>query len=415
MKKEGILNKKEKEKDGEQKKVPKNKKRPKARRKRNETKFRLYAFQHKSLTLQDPKPIKLSINRIPCSIFLRNLNNDEAIQRTEGGMFITIDFVLKNESDLIRATNQGLSLIEDFLSGVSLVEGAVFGDVEPVQIIRYEKSRKQKYSMIHFLDLSLKHFYKAISSSTLQEIKSILAHWDGLDSGKRLRRAARQFHKAKNTRDTLTAFQHAYIGLEAMERPLADAQNIPPGVEEIKGKCHRCGQEYIRKRSVLAGVRSYICGNMHQEASTPVRRKEWKRINGLRHDVFHNLKDDDELMKEAEIALPAAMHFLHDSICCMSHSHSLEANKFGLFRGVTRHVFIGVFSSPKLGPIDRWVPLFDSKIGSWRRHSKFEWVPEFIYANKGIKDLQISACYLKGQIYTARESDLKPLGVEHKY
>ena len=404
---------KQRENDRESKRAQRNNKGLEISSDRNETNFRFLAFQPISLTLQDPKPFKLSIQQMPCCISLRNLNVDDVVQRTKGGMFIVIDFSLKNETDMIRATNRGLGLIEDFLSAVSLAEGAMFSEVEPIQIIRYEKAKKQRYSMIHYLNLSLKHFYKPISTATLLEIRSLLAHWDGLDSGKRLRRAARQFQKAKNTRDVLLAFQHAYMGLEAMDKPLADAQRIPSGVEEIKGKCDHCGKEYVKKRSALAGVQSYIYGDFHRGTDSSERREEWKKINELRHILFHSLQDTDEFVQRVETALPAAMHYLHDSICCMSHSHSLESNRFELFRGVIRHVFRGQFSSPPIGAIDKWIPLFEVKVGSWKPHPEFGSVPEFSSKNNGIKDLEIAAFYLAGQIDTASESDLKLAHMAH--
>ena len=118
------------------------------------------------------------------------------------------------------------------------------------------------------------------------------------------------------------------MGLEALEKPLANALNIPVGVEEIKGKCDNCGVDYTRKKTVLAGVRAYICGDFHPETSLPERRKEWRKINTLRQNLFHSLRDIDRLEDNAQAVLPAAMHYLHDAICCMSHSHHLESLKF---------------------------------------------------------------------------------------
>jgi hypothetical protein len=155
-------------------------------------------------------------------------------QNTYGGMFVTIDFSLVCENDLLRATQKGLDLVEDFFSGLSLVEGAIFRESQPFQIIRIEKEPPHKYSMIHFLDISMRQWHKPISSVTIYEIRKLLAHWDGLDSGKRLRRAARQFNKAKGIANVLTAFQHAYMGLEALEKPLANKLNIPAGVRNYR-------------------------------------------------------------------------------------------------------------------------------------------------------------------------------------
>lgn len=378
------------------------------------TQYRLFAYQPISLTLEKAKPLNLIIQKIPCQLALRNIHDEKMAQNTHGGMFVTLDFSLTNENDLLRATQKGIDLINDFFSGVSLVEGAIFNDTRPIQIIRIEKEPPPKYRIIHFLDISLRHWHKPISKKRINEIQSILAHWDGLDGGKRLRRAARQFHKSKGVEDVLTAFQHAYMGLEAMEKPLANALNISPGVEEVKGRCNNCSAEYTRKRTVLAGVRAYICGDRHPETSDPERRREWKEINDLRTDLFHSLEDIDTLEDKACKVLPAAMHYLHDSICCMSHSHHLESPRFELYRGVHQFMLLGQFSTPDIGPLKQWRPFLEVKTGSWAEHPRYGLVPRFSIHNHGVKDLELTQGFLELPLGTASENDIVFADVEHK-
>ena len=155
--------------------------------------FRLLAFQPLSLVLELPCPFELSIQNISCHIALRPAHSDKAAQLTHGGTYIVIEFSTEESLDLLPATQKGLDLIEDFLSALCLVEGASFRPVEPIQIISADKKVSRKYTLVHFFNLSMNHWHRPISQETFRSIKSILAHWDGLESGKRLRRAALQF------------------------------------------------------------------------------------------------------------------------------------------------------------------------------------------------------------------------------
>ena len=394
----------------------------KRRRKRSETfgitlgrpRFRLLAFQPLSLALDDSRPFELSIQKIPCRFALQPVHSDPAVQRVQGGTFVAIEFSLKNVTDMLVATQKGLNLIEDFLSGVSLVEGTTFRDVEPVQIVSTEQEPEKKYKLIRFLPLSMHHWDRPISNDTIETVRGLLAHWDGLDSGKRMRRAARQYHKAIGTDNDLAAFQHAYMGLEALEKPLADVMNIPPGVEELRGQCDKCGAEYIRKRTVLAGVRAYVCGALHPETAPSERRQEWKEINNLRQELFHSLKDSTKLEQEARRVGPAAMHHLHDAICCLSHAHSLESNNFKLVRGIRRILLLGRFRSSDLGLLDQWRPLLDVEDGYWVNHPQYGFIPEFRINNPGIKDLEAVFFWLNAPLKSATEDNLIPANFENK-
>jgi hypothetical protein len=235
------------------------------------TSFRLLAFQPLSLSLEFSIPFELSIQNVQCRFALRPAHTDESLQRMHGGTLINVEFSTKEPTDVFAATQEGLELVGDFFAAMSLVEGATFRDVEPIQIVNIEQTTAtaQEYTFVHFLDLSMNHWHKPISTKMFQAVQGILAHWDGLESGKRLRRAARQFQKAIGTDDALTVFQHAYMGLEAIEKPLADIMGIPAGVEEVEGHCDKCGEGFVRKRTMLAAVRAYVIGAIHPKDSIP--------------------------------------------------------------------------------------------------------------------------------------------------
>lgn len=395
------------------KKVQKVKNHPAASRiKFSGTCFRLLAFQPLSLSLELSCPFELSIQNIMCRFALQPAHSDKASQLTHGGTFIVIEFSTEESTDLLPATQKGLDLIEDFLAALSLVEGATFRDVEPVQIISIDKTVPQKYSFVHFLNLSMNHWHKPISQETFQAVQSILAHWDGLESGKRLRRAARQFQKAIGTDDALMAFQHAYMGLEAIEKPLADIMEIPAGIEEIEGHCEKCGEKYIRKRSMLAGVRAYVAGAIHPEAFVPEKKREWKEINDLRHKIFHSLQDNKKLEVKVRSVLPAAMHHLHDAVCCLSHSHDLESPTFKLVRGMRHLVFIGKFKAVKLEPLEKCQPLLGAEQGYWVPHLQHGFVPEFKIQNPGLENLEGYFFWLDESLKNATKENLIPANFE---
>jgi len=374
--------------------------------------FRLLAFQPLSLAIELSCPFELSIQDIICRLAIRPAHSEKSSQLTHGGTYIVIEFSTKENTDLLPATQKGLDLIEDFLSALSLVEGAPFRTVEPVQIISTDQTASHKHTLVHFLNLSMNHWHKPISQETFGSIQSILAHWDGLENGKRLRRAARQFQKAIGTDDALMAYQHAYMGLEAIDKPLADIMGIPAGVEEIEGNCEKCGEKYIRKRTVLSGVRAYIAGAIHPEAFVPEKKKEWKEINDLRHKIFHSLQDSKKLEQKVRNVLPAATHHLHNAVCCLSHSHALETDEFKLVRGINRLIFIGEFKAVGLDPLEECQPLLGTEQGYWVPHSKFGFVPRFKIQSPGLDDFQGIFCWLNESLRNATKDNLTPANFE---
>lgn len=357
-----------------------------------------------SLTFENPSPFELSIQGIPCTFALRPVHTDETKQRTHGGTFIAVDFSLTEGTDLLIAIKQGLDIVDDFFAGLSVIEGATFRDVEPIEIVRCDDATSQEYTLVHFLNLSMHHWERPISQSVIDDVRGLLAHWDGLDSGKRLRRAAKQYHKAISAENNLAAFQHAYMGLEALEKPLANAADTPPGVEVMKGKCENCGAEYSRKRTLLAGVRAYVLGDIHNETATLERSQEWKDINGLRQKLFHSLDDITDLEQESLRVVSASMHYLHDAICCLSHAHDLESVEFKLARGMRNIILVGKFNSEDLGPLEQCRPIIDSEGSCWVEHSKHGFVPEFNITVT--KNLEAQFFWLNEPLGSQTEKDL---------
>jgi len=375
--------------------------------------FRLLAFQPLAISMEELKPISLIIQGISCILMLRPVHEAVSEQRSTGGTYVVLDFILNQETDFIVAANIGLNLIEDFLSAVAIVDGATFQAAIPMQIARFDdKTRMCKF--IYFKTLFISNWSSSISQASISEVKRLLAHWDGLDSGKRLRRAARQYRKAIGNDSDLLAFQEAYVGLEALEKPLAVAAEITPGCEEIQGECETCGAKYTRRRTVLAGVRAYVSGEFHSETATELRRKEWSKINKLRHKLVHSLDDTYKLEGKAGELLPVIMHYLHDAICCLSHSHDLESDKFKISRFTYQPLFVGRYKAENLGSLEQWGPLLDISAVSWVKHRQYGLVPEYTVQNKGLKELELGVYWLRKRFKTATENDLSQAPVEHE-
>jgi len=202
------------------------------------------------------------------------------------------------------------------------------------------------------------------------------------------------------------------MGLEALEKPLADAIGIPHGVEEVSGQCEKCGAPYTRRKTVLAGVRGYVINAPHPETAKPERKQEWREINEFRQKLFHSLLDSHELEQKASRVMPAAMHHLHDAVCCLSHEHSLESNTFKLVRRIRRLVFVGRFRTSELGPLEQWRPLVEAEHGYWVKHPQHGYVPRFSLQSNGLKDLEGSPFWLNASLGSATKEDLVPANLE---
>ncbi len=371
---------------------------------------RVLAFQPLSVKLEQAGPVRLVVQGTECTMHLRPTSTDPAVQRAKGGTYVAIEYSSEDD-DLFRIAQKGMELIEDVLSALSLVEGAVFGDTEPVQVLR-EAADQGNFQFAVFPDLAMRYWDRPISIDSIVKAGKLLSHWDGLDSGARLRRAARQYRRALDVKCDLLSFQNAYMGLEALEKALALAAGVSPGVEEVQGKCDKCGTPYVKRRTMLAGVRAYISGSMHSEAASKKREQEWKDINELRQLVFHCLGDLKPLMNRASDLLPAIMHYLHDAICCLSHAHSLESASYAIARQPRKPVILGTYQTDNLKALEEWGPDIEFGEANWVDYAEYSFVPTYTVRNSGLTELACSCYWLNAPLGHATEDDLMPATVE---
>jgi hypothetical protein len=242
----------------------------------------------------------------------------------------------------------------------------------------------------------------------------MLKHWDHLLKGGRLRRAAALYRRSLQEDDDVFAFQEAYMGLEALEPPLAEQIGVSAGAEETRGKCESCGAEFVRRRTVLNGVRAYIRGAKHPEtAASTQREKEWKKINALRQGLFHSLEDFDKLRSEARVVVAAAAHYLHDATCCLSHAHSLETPTFKLLKGAKQLVLKGAVVPGICDAFEECRSILTLKEFGWDPHPKHGFVPRVnLVNNRGTADVGGNFFWVLSPLDAATESDLKPADFE---
>lgn len=307
---------------------------------------------------------------------------------------MAIEFEAESNYDLVAAARQGLSLLEDFLSAIALVNGSTFQTTEPLQVARLGAERVDECEFLIFKRLPLKHWSKPITQQTVAKAKNLLAHWDGLESGHRLRRAALQYREAIGNLDDTTAFQEAYIGLESMEPPLAKAAGLTPGTEEVKGSCESCGHQFIRKRTSLVGVRAFVLNSIDSELAEEGRKKDWKLINSLRNDLMHGLADPEKLADRPHKALLAAMHYLHASICVASHAADLATGQYLLARGGPVYLVAGTYKTTSWPALHEWGIVIEITDFTWVPHKQYKFVPQINFKNEGLEDLEIGIAVL---------------------
>jgi hypothetical protein len=219
--------------------------------------YRVLARQPLSVLLACEKPISLDIQGMECGILIRPEHEDPQAQREKGGSLIAIEFISNTGDDLMDAARRGLSLIEDFLSAIALTSGHTYDETSIANVTRWHADSTECEFLI-FKQLGLNHWQKPVSETEVDQAQRLLRHWHGLDDGKRLRRASLRYRYALGSRDDVTGFQHAYTGLEALEKPLAAARDIPHGVEEVSGECENCHYKYTVKKTRLVGVRLFV-------------------------------------------------------------------------------------------------------------------------------------------------------------
>lgn len=373
--------------------------------------YRVLAFQPLSVNLA-PQTIDLKIEDVPCKVSIRAAQPELSLQLQEGGSLLAIEFADKGDEDLFVAARKGLSMLESFLSALAIVVGSTFRASELLQVAQLESTQEAQCEFLILKKLPVLHWGKPISGADIGKVKHLLAHWDGLDDGHRLRRAALQYREAIGTADDASAFQEAYMGLEAMEPPLAKAIGLTPGTEEVKGKCEACGHEFTRKRTTLVGVRAFVLDAPDVGQAEPERAKDWKLINKLRTDLVHGLIDQDALGDRPHRALLAAMHHLHAAICLMSHAKELVTDKFLLARGGPTYLIWGTYTAASWAPLHEWGEALEFSEFSWVPHEQYGHVPQISFKNEGLKDLELVLAQLAHPLAFATMGSIKPVRAE---
>lgn len=385
---------------------------PKVVRKLRKAAYRILAKQPLSVEVSAGTCIEgLSIQGVPCHLAITPALSDPATQKELGGALIAIEYEDDVDTDLLVAGRNGFELIEDFLSAITLISGTTFQPSALLQVARLSQSEETCH-FLQLLRLPLNHWHEKISDSTISAARGLLAHWDGLESGKRLRRAARRYRDAAGTFDDVAAFQEAYIGLEAMEPPLAKMALLTPGTEMVKGICEKCGHEFTRKRTSLVGVRAFVQGHTNTEPSDPQRKSDWKLINTLRNDLMHGLVDDKTLQRRPHDALMATMHYLYDATMLCSHAAATRSETYRLARGATDLVLTGRYSTASWSGLHEWTEIIKTSAFRWVPHATYGLVPEIAINNHGLKDLGIGFCRLVAPMSVATMRDLREARVE---
>lgn len=356
--------------------------------------YRVLGYQPLSVEVVAHTLKGVSIQRTTCDISIRSAQSETAVQLQAGGSILAIEFEAEPNYDLVAAARRGLSLLEDFLSAIALVNGSTFQTTEPLQVARLGAERADECEFLMFKRLPLRHWRKPITQQTVAMAKHLLAHWDGLESGHRLRRAALQYREAIGNMDDTAAFQEAYIGLESMEPPLAKLAGLTPGTEEVKGFCESCGHQFIRKRTSLVGVRAFVLDSIDSESAEGGRKADWKLINSLRNDLMHSLADPEKLADRPHKALLAAMHYLHASICVASHAADLATERYLLARGGPLYLVGGNYKTASWPTLHEWGPVIEISDITWVPHKEFRFVPQMNFKNEGLKDLEIGIAVL---------------------
>jgi hypothetical protein len=351
--------------------------------------YRVLGYQPLSVDI-DPQTFDgLSIQKTPCRISIRSAQLNTALQLQAGGSILAIEFESAATGDLIATARRGLSLLEDFLSALALVAGSTFQTTEPIQVARLSADNGGECEFIIFKRLPMKHWAKPITQETVASAKHLLAHWDGLDMGHRLRRAALQYREAIGNLDDTSAFQEAYIGLESMEPPLAKAAGLQPGTEGVRGSCQSCGHEFTRKKTSLVGLRAFVLDDLDPDSADEDRKADWKLINTLRNDLMHGLIDPEKLADRPHRALLAAMHYLHASICVLSHASDLTGERYLLARGGSFYLFWGTYKALSWPALHEWGPVIEVADFAWVPHKQYGFVPQVDFKNDGLQDLQM--------------------------
>lgn len=373
--------------------------------------FRILTRQALSVALEQPVSFPVTVGQHSCRVFFKPSEVDPGLQRQLGGAFVHVEFEAA-QSDMLRAVSLGAQLTEDILAGLAVITGLQFGGVTFVQLL--DVTSRDITPFLFLLAPSHLHSERSVTTNDIAHLRSMVAHWDYLPRGGRLRRAAGLYRRSLQEPDDISAFQEAYMGLEALEPALAEQIGVTPGSEEVKGNCEKCGAEYTRVRTVLNGVRAYIRGAQHPEpAANEQRESEWKKMNKLRHGLFHSLEDLDKLRTVARSVVAAAAHHLHDAICCLSHAHDLESPDYRVIKGAKQLVLKGIVEPGIQGPLEDSLPVLTVKEFGWDAHPEYGLVPRVnVVPNYGSAEIGGNFFWVPDPLDLASEADLIPARFE---
>lgn len=342
----------------------------------------------------------------------RQENSDAVTRQAAGETQLALEFN-SNSKDLIQAAHFGLELADNIFSALSLSLGAPIKPCKPVYIEEAEDTENVRIA--GFFGIEARAWHEPIDDSEIALIQRAFRHWETLNSGDRFRRAVRRYRQALGREDALDAFQEAYMGLESIEKPIALELGVPVGHELVEGKCESCGVTFQRKRTVLSGIRAYMCGNPDRENPKSIateRLEDWKKLSRLRTDIVHGLEEISELQARAHDARPAVLHYLHDAACHLIHAHELESDSYSLTMNLLSSI-VAMGTTTEGRPtttLDSWNPLIEITIGGWSQYDNLL-VPEVgIKANT--KGASGAFFFLKKPLSDASENDLEPINFE---
>lgn len=329
------------------------------------------------------------------------LHDAELDRIQHGGSRVLCEFE-SDEQDIIRVAHEGMEWIDAVLAALAVSSGIPVRRSRPIELLEITPGVESKRFVSFLVVEPLLSPYK-VTGAEIDFVRMAAVHWRELDNGRRIKRAARRYADALGESDPLVAFQLAYQGLEALEKPLAIELGLEPGAEITRGQCANCGHEFERKKTVLVGVRGLIKGDLHK-AQGAERNREWKAISDVRTRIVHGLDDSAGIAGDADKILPAVMHSLHDACAHLVHAHHLEAANYKMVQArPTQHVACGEYTGTPKGP---FIPLLTADTTRWARHGGML-VPEFNILRQGGDDVGAYWYQLNVPLASANETDLK--------
>jgi hypothetical protein len=317
-----------------------------------------------------------------------------------GGCRVMVEFESQTV-DLLRVAQEGMEWIEDVLAALTVSGSYPARHSNPIELLETTDGVESKQFLL-FVDAERRAWQSHIGTPDIDFLRGAAIHWRELETGRRLRRAARRYAQALGEPDQLAAFQLAYQGLESLEKPLALERGLTPGTEITAGACATCGSTFERKKSALVGVRALVHGEFHGGKTTE-RIDEWKRMSKLRSDLVHSLEDPESVADDAENILPATMHYLHDACAHLAHAHDLESARYAMPVAAPRRLVArGEYTGAPSGPL---VPLLTPSKASWVQHGG-EFVPQFGVERKGGDEVGAFWYTLSKPLAAATEADL---------